>query len=157
VESTIVDCTGPEPEVLRLGGVSLERLADVLGSAPAVVAADAAARAPGMLPAHYAPRASVEVLDAAQVADRAATVAAGGRRVGLLAPTVVADLPAAAGVIELEPAGPADSYARVLYDRLRQADRLGIEVLLVVPPPPGGIGAAVRDRLRRAAAAGAVE
>jgi L-threonylcarbamoyladenylate synthase len=152
VESTIVDCSGPTPEVLRLGGVSLERLADVLGSPPAVVPPDIAARAPGMLPAHYAPRARVEVVEVEQVAARAVEVAGGGLRVGLLAPSVVADLPV--DVIELEPAGPADDYARVLYDRLRQADRLGVDVLLVVPPPPGGMGAAVRDRLRRAAAAG---
>jgi L-threonylcarbamoyladenylate synthase len=55
-------------------------------------------------------------------------------------------------VIELEPAGPPDDYARVLYDRLRQADRLAADVLLVVAPPSTGVGAAVRDRLRRAAA-----
>jgi L-threonylcarbamoyladenylate synthase len=70
--------------------------------------------------------------------------------VAVLAPTATGDLPDA--VIELEPAGPADDFARVLYDRLRQADRLGADVLLVVPPPAGGVGAAVRDRLRRAAA-----
>ena len=152
VESTIVDCTGARPEVLRLGGISLERLADVLGSAPVVVAPGVAARAPGMLAAHYAPRALVELVEPDQVAARAAGLTGDGRRVGLLAPTVVADMPA--DVIELEPAGPADDYARVLYDRLRQADRLGVDVLLVVPPPAGGMGAAVRDRLRRAAAAG---
>ncbi len=49
--------------------------------------------------------------------------------------------------------GPADDYAHVLYDRLRQVDRLGADVVVVVPPPPGGLGDAVRDRLRRAAAA----
>jgi hypothetical protein len=44
----------------------------------------------------------------------------------------------------------------VLYDRLRQADRLGADVLLVVPPSAAGVGAAVRDRLRRAAASGSI-
>ena len=158
VESTIVDCTGAEPVVLRLGGVSLERLTDVLGTEPGVSVTDDAvtqaggARAPGMLEAHYAPRARVEVVDASTVVARAAVVLAArpGTTVAVLAPTATADLPDA--VIELEPAGPADDFARVLYDRLRQADRLGADVLLVVPPSAGGVGAAVRDRLRRAAA-----
>ena len=68
----------------------------------------------------------------------------------VLGPSAIDGLPA--DVIELEPAGPPDDFARVLYDRLRQADRLGADVLLVVAPPPAGVGAAVRDRLRRAAA-----
>jgi L-threonylcarbamoyladenylate synthase len=149
VESTIVDCSGPEPQVLRLGGVSLERLTDVLGSPPELVASDAVSRAPGMLESHYAPSARVEIVDATTVAARASALVAAGRRVVVLAPAVVDALPP--DVIELEPAGPAVDYARVLYDRLRQADRLGAEDLLVVPPPPGGLGDTIRDRLRRAA------
>ena len=47
-----------------------------------------------------------------------------------------------------------DEYARVLYARLRDADRHRLDVLLVVPPPEEGVGIAVADRLRRAAAAG---
>ena len=165
VESTIVDCTQAEPVVLRLGGVSLERLADVLGVEPGVSVTDDAvtqaggARAPGMLEAHYAPRARVEVVEASAVVDRARSLLAGAgtapasggaTTVVVLAPSALDDLPD--DVIELEPAGPPDDFARVLYDRLRQADRLGADVLLVVPPPAAGVGAAVRDRLRRAAA-----
>jgi L-threonylcarbamoyladenylate synthase len=45
----------------------------------------------------------------------------------------------------------ADEYARVLYARLREADRCGVDVLLAVPPPDTGVGVAVGDRLRRAA------
>ena len=158
VESTIVDCTQGDPVVLRLGGVSLERLADVLGSEPGVSVTDDAvtqaggARAPGMLEAHYAPRARVEVVDEPALAARASALAAvePALTVVVLAPGTVDGLPV--DVIELEPAGPPDDFARVLYDRLRQADRLGADVLLVVPPPAHGVGAAVRDRLRRAAA-----
>jgi L-threonylcarbamoyladenylate synthase len=162
VESTIVDCTQGDPVVLRLGGVSLERLADVLGVEPGVSVTDDAvtqaggARAPGMLEAHYAPRARVEVVEAATVVHRARSIVTGTGTGGttptvvVLAPNAIEDLPVE--VIELEPAGPADDFARVLYDRLRQADRLGADVVLVVPPSAAGVGAAVRDRLRRAAA-----
>jgi L-threonylcarbamoyladenylate synthase len=155
VESTIVDCTGPRPVVLRLGGVSLEDLEATLGvRVPVLGPGEEAVPAPGTLPMHYAPRARVEVLGAAEVTARAAVLLTGGRRVGLLAPD-----PQAVGALpeglELLPAagGPAD-YARCLYSRLREADTRGLEVLLAVPPPAGGLGAAVADRLQRAAGAG---
>ena len=114
-----------------------------------------------MLEAHYAPqgpgrgrrrvdrrRPGPAILAASEHGGAATTVV-------VLAPTAIDDLPDE--VIELEPAGPADDFARVLYDRLRQADRLGADVLLVVPPPAAGVGAAVRDRLRRAAASSPTE
>jgi L-threonylcarbamoyladenylate synthase len=150
VESTIVDLSGERPEVLRLGAITRDELASVLGSTPAVATGEA--RASGMLPAHYAPAARVVVVpEGDDVGERAADEvarAAGLGPVVLLAPSVVDDLPAE--VVELEPAGPPEDYARVLYDRLRQADRLGAAAIVVVPPPAGGIGDAVRDRLTRA-------
>jgi len=159
VESTIVDLTGERPEVLRLGGLEIEDLARVLGEMPVVASApdgdaSAGARAPGMLASHYAPRAQLLLVEpagdvAARVAAAVARGADGGRRVAVLAPEAVLDLPDDA--IELEPAGPPEDYARVLYDRLRQADRLRVDVLIVVLPPRGGLGDTVRDRLRRAA------
>ena len=67
VESTIVDCTGDRIEVLRLGGIDLEHLTEVLGRAPGVGLATStrpeSARAPGMLASHYAPRARVVVVE----------------------------------------------------------------------------------------------
>ena len=102
-----------------------------------------------MVASHYAPAAEVELVDTASVAERGATLAGAGRVVGVLAPHAIDGLPD--DVIELEPAGGAEEYARLLYGRLRQADRLGLDVLLVVPPPAVGVGIAVGDRLRRAA------
>ena len=162
VESTIVDCQGPVPEVLRLGGVSLERLAEVLGSPPALAVevragadperteSGSMVRASGMTGAHYAPRARVELAEeAGEAVVRANRLAASGRVVAVLAPGVLDGLEP--GVIELEPAGSAPDYARVLYDRLRQADRLGATDIVAVVPPEGGLGDAIRDRLARAA------
>lgn len=156
VESTIVDLTSGEPEVLRPGGVSFERLEEVLGAPVGLWLGDRDVAAPGTLPAHYAPIARVEVVeDPATLPARAAELLARGQVVAALAPFASADLPV--GVIELEPAGGPDEYARVLYARLRQADRLGAQVVLAVPPEPVGVGVAVRDRLARAAAAGQSE
>lgn len=154
VESTIVDCSGTEPSVLRLGGVPLERVAELLGR-PVGVRDAGQMRAPGTLAAHYAPRAQVVVVGHTAVAARASQHLAAGRRVGLLAlaarvPDVVPE-----GLAILKPPGDDAEYARVLYARLREADQLGLDVLLAVPPPTRGLGAAVADRLRRAAAAAA--
>lgn len=151
VESTIVDCTTSEPEVLRPGGVSFEALARVLGRPAAIWMGDRRVAAPGTLAAHYAPGAQVRLVDDASAVGAATSRALEeGKVVGVLAPSAIDGL--APEVYRLPPAGDVDAYARVVYDRLRTADRLGIDVLVVVPPPDHGIGRAVRDRLRRAAA-----
>jgi L-threonylcarbamoyladenylate synthase len=167
VESTIVDLSRGAPRVLRLGGLSVEALSEVLGHAVEIsavaagevsgvtpsgaAAADAdPVPAPGTLSSHYAPAARVEVLAADALAARAAELLGQGRKVGLLAPERLEGLPP--GLDALPPAGGPQAYAQCLYQRLREADRRGLDVLLAVPPPPTGIGAAVADRLRRAAA-----
>jgi L-threonylcarbamoyladenylate synthase len=155
VESTIVDLTAQVPVVLRTGGISIDRLEEVLGHVVEVHAgaepSKGGARAPGMLEAHYAPEARIILSSENDVVDVVTSALASSTGpVGLLAGTVLVGLPE--DVIELEPAGTADNYAAVLYSRLRQADRLGLSVLVCVPPPNVGLGLAVNDRLRRAAA-----
>ena len=144
VESTIVDCTGARPAVLRPGKVSA---ADVGRATGLATGAPSGARAPGMLASHYAPLASVRVVDAAALA----LAPAADAMVGVLA---LADVPTPGGHVRLSAPATADEYARVLYAALREADALGLAEVLAVPPPAGGIGAAVADRLDRAAAGG---
>jgi len=164
VESTILDLGVSPPEVLRPGAVSAVALGSALGRSVGSWAGDGPARAPGMLASHYSPAARVvmvETIDGLADAVRAVGSSSPGGRVGLLgglalSNTTVDALESALGsaggtVLELEPAGDAEGFARVLYDRLRQADRLGLAVLVVVPPPAVGLGIAVRDRLARAA------
>lgn len=148
VESTIVDCTGGAPRVLREGGVTRERLRELVGDD---VPVGGVTRAPGTLEAHYAPSAAVELVDAVAVRDRVAELIRVGQAVGVLAPAraVRSEVD---GVVTLAAPVDADEYARVLYAALRHADALGLDVVLAVPPAPEGIGAAVADRLRRAAA-----
>jgi L-threonylcarbamoyladenylate synthase len=151
VESTIVDCTTPDPEVLRPGGVSFEALTRVLGRPAAIWMGDRRVAAPGTLAVHYAPRAMVWLVDEPSAVEAATGRAIDeGKVVGVLAPEALEGLDPV--VRRVPPTGDVDTYARVLYDRLRTADDLGIDVLVVVPPPDDGIGRAVRDRLRRAAA-----
>jgi L-threonylcarbamoyladenylate synthase len=149
VESTIVDCSVDPPAVLRLGGISVEKIESILAR-PVVRRLDGEVAAPGALPAHYAPAAEVVLVGAGDAAAHAASLLASGKRVGLLVgEPVPRDLPA--GVMVLDPPSDADEYAHVLYARLREADRRALDVVLAIPPPAEGIGAAVRDRLTRAA------
>ena len=149
VESTIVDCTGAVPAVLRLGGIPREHIEGIVGAT--TLATDGTVAAPGTLPAHYAPRARVVLADPAGLRARAAAFLEAGTSVGVLALRTVSDgLPDDVVVL----ASPADDveYARVLYPSLRAADRASLDVVLAVAPDPVGIGAAVADRLTRAAA-----
>jgi L-threonylcarbamoyladenylate synthase len=135
VESTIVDCTTDPPTLLRPGGVSVDRLVEVLGS-PVRTEAAGPSRAPGMMASHYAPRCRVEVVDEVAVAEeRVAVLRSEGLTADLLAPSL-----------------GAEDYARHLYGWLRDADDRGLDVLVAVAPAGEGLGLAVRDRLTKAAA-----
>jgi L-threonylcarbamoyladenylate synthase len=134
VESTIVDVTGSEPLVLRVGGLGEAGIAEIVGKPLARRTAGEVA-ASGTLPSHYAPDARVELVRAEALAERADQLRATGRTVGVL------DAPA-----------DAAEYARVLYARLRELDGTGVDVILAVLPTEDGVGAAVADRLRRASA-----
>ena len=149
VESTIVDVTGAEPAVLRVGGVSRADLERVFGRSLALRTQGEVA-APGARASHYAPRAIVEIVDAPSVRRRAGELSNAGRRVGLLA--LAADIPDRSdGLVVLDVPHDVEEFARVLYDRLRAADEQRLDVLLVVSPPDtDGLGAVVADRVWRA-------
>ncbi|TCT05598.1 L-threonylcarbamoyladenylate synthase [Aquabacter spiritensis] len=145
VESTILDCTGAVPALLRPGGLARADIARILGHAVADAASGDAARplAPGRLASHYAPRARVR-LDAETVApDEALLTFAGAAPPG-------AD--AAMAVFDLSPAGDPVEAAANLYGALRRLDAAGARGIAVVPLPQAGLGEAIADRLRRAAA-----
>jgi L-threonylcarbamoyladenylate synthase len=149
VESTIVDLTAPEPRILRVGGVTTDAVARVLGT-------DVARRdegdiaAPGTLPSHYAPLARVEVIAAAAVPERAVNLVTRGERVGVVAPAPAPRVHD--DVVVLATPADADEYAQILYAALRAADAAALDVVLAVAPANDGVGAAVADRLRRASA-----
>ncbi|WP_029005037.1 L-threonylcarbamoyladenylate synthase [Azorhizobium doebereinerae] len=145
VESTIVDCSGPEPRLLRPGGLTRAAIEQVLGRPlPDATGGDAAKpTAPGRLASHYAPRAAVR-LDAEEVRPGEALLTFDGAR------PPGAD--AAALVIDLSPAGDLTEAAANLYGALRAIDARGAAGIAVVPLPREGLGEAIADRLGRAAA-----
>jgi L-threonylcarbamoyladenylate synthase len=135
VESTIVDCTTDPPSILRHGAVTAEQVRATIAG-PVDDDASGPSRAPGMLESHYAPRARIELaVDGADALARAAIHRDAGRAVDVLDPGV-----------------DAKTYARHLYEWLREADARFLDVLVVVPPDDDGVGAAVNERLRKAAA-----
>jgi L-threonylcarbamoyladenylate synthase len=148
VESTIVDLSHGPPQLLRPGGVTREQLEATLG-ASLPIRSDGAVRAPGQHPLHYAPTALVELVTSTDLKGRAEAWLAAGRRVGILTLDGTTSTVASAHPLSLPPADRGGAAG--LYAALRQADRLGLEVILAVPPARVGLGLAIADRLERAA------
>jgi L-threonylcarbamoyladenylate synthase len=142
LESTVVDATGSDPVVLRLGAVAREDLARALGRPVAVAHGDPSQPAsPGMLARHYAPRARLR-LEARDVRDGEALLAFG------------AAVPQHAGpMTNLSPTGDLLEAAANLFAALRALDASGAAAIAVMPIPERGLGEAINDRLRRAARA----
>jgi L-threonylcarbamoyladenylate synthase len=147
VESTIVDCSRPEPAILRLGGLPRERVEAILGRTVALLDAGEV-RAPGTLESHYAPHAQVDIADADSLVDLLADARERGERVGIIGRTDAEE-----GVEVLGVPGDGNEYAHDLYRMLRDADARGLDRVIAVLPDPTGVGAAVADRLRRASGA----
>jgi L-threonylcarbamoyladenylate synthase len=136
VESTIIDCTGDAPKILRPGAITAQMIAESTGLEVVGVVEERAIRVSGSLEAHYAPAATV-VLDQSPVAGQ-----------GFIA---MADVVAADGVVRLAAPTTHEEFARVLYSALRTADEQGLETVVVEQPAGDGIAVAIRDRLKRAA------
>jgi L-threonylcarbamoyladenylate synthase len=145
VESTIIDCTGDMPKILRPGAITAEMITKNTGLS--VVGHDAVSqndsaveshviRVSGSLDSHYSPLATV-VLDKAPLPGE-----------GFIA---LANFQTPDGVIRLAAPSTHEEFARVLYSALRAADEKGLKTVVVSQPAGDGIGIAIRDRLKRAA------
>lgn len=144
LESTIVACLGGPPRLLRPGALARERIEAELGFALADETpreAGGGPIAPGLLTSHYAPRAAIR-LEAKRTEPGEAALDFGG---------ALAAGPARAR-LDLSPTGDLDEAAANLFAHLRALDATGASVIAVAPIPRRGLGAAINDRLRRAAA-----
>lgn len=146
IESTIISLAGGQVQVLRLGGLALEEIEQVLGRpVDQVQTSSSNPQAPGMLISHYAPRKKVVLGELSGLLKQFA-----GRSVGVLAfSKSFAGVPAAQQVV-LSPAGDVREAARKLFSALRTLDELDIDFILAEYVPEEGLGRAVNDRLRRA-------
>ena len=140
LESTVVDVTGDEPVILRLGGIAREEIARVLGRTIAVAEGNPEKPAsPGMLVRHYAPAARLR-LGVREVRNGEALLAFGRA------------VPKHAGpMINLSASSDLLEAATNLFAGLRALDASGAATIAVMPIPEQGLGEAINDRLRRAA------
>ena len=134
VESTIVDCTGAAPSVLRPGAISVAMIEECTGLK--TTQSDKEIRVSGSLENHYAPIAQVLLRENALAGQ------------GLIA---LSSIETPEGVIRLASPGNEEEFARILYSALRDADARGLSEVVVVQPSGIGIAVAIRDRLARAA------
>ena len=134
IESTIIDCTGNAPKILRPGAIT-EAMIEESTSLSTVAAVENVIRVSGAMENHYAPKAEV-ILDA---------IAEPGE--GFIA---LSTITTPKGAIRLAAPKTTEDFARVLYEALRQADKQEIKKIAVIPPSGEGLAVAIRDRLNRA-------
>ena len=133
IESTIIDCTGKAPSILRPGAITPEMITRVTGLE--LGAGSSEVRVSGSLESHYSPRARVVLGEIPNPGD------------GFIAP---AFHPTPQGVIRLAAPETSEDYARALYSALRNADEQRLDRVVAIPPVGDDIAAAIRDRLERA-------
>jgi len=136
VESTIIDCTGDLPKILRPGAVTAQMIQESTGLVVVGTVEEPTIRVSGSLDSHYAPVATV-VLDQSPTAGQ-----------GFIA---MADVVAVDGVVRLAAPKSHEEFAHDLYAALRAADEQGLATVVVQQPQGDGIAIAIRDRLKRAA------
>ena len=140
IESTVVDCTGSQPIILREGSVSHTDIKAVVGEIAEIGPVDAGVpKSPGMKHKHYSPRARVVLTSPVR------RIEGGAAYIGLRAP---ADADDNAFVLV---SGSLEDYAHDVYEFFRECDRRGIDTIYCETVNETGIGRALMDRLRRAA------
>jgi L-threonylcarbamoyladenylate synthase len=151
IESAIVDCTRRTPALLRPGMLDRPALEAVLGADLAAPGADAP-RAPGTLASHYAPEATLRLMDGAALRTALELLAGGPAPKGLAVYSrSVRQVPP--GIVLRVMPDQAGDAAHELFAVLRDFDARGARLIWVESPPPGPAWDGVRDRLARAAAA----
>ncbi|WP_226390746.1 L-threonylcarbamoyladenylate synthase [Penaeicola halotolerans] len=147
IESTIIGIEGDKLIVYRLGGMSLEMLSAVAGHLHVNAHSSSNPKSPGMLKSHYAPRKPFylgELSNLMKVHQ--------GKKIGILAfDQLLADCPASFQEV-LSPSGDLSEAAQHLFSAMRRLDTLDVDLIIASTVPDRGLGLAINDRLRRAAA-----
>lgn len=139
LESTVVDCTGTTPIILRLGAVTLEQIRKVVPETSVAGGDETTPRSPGMKHRHYSPLAQVVIADSDDTFEDPLTSA----YIGIRGPNLEFGLK--------QIVGDAEAYSHSVFEFFRECDRRRIERIYCETVPEEGIGAALMDRLRRAA------
>ena len=141
VESTVLDLTTETPTILRPGGVTKEDLSNLLGKVNESFGDDSAPKSPGMMASHYAPSLPIR-LNVIEAHDDEAFLTFGPDH----------DVKGGAFRLNLSVRGNLLEAAASLFSMLRLLDKPRFRSIAVMPIPHEGLGAAINDRLTRAAA-----
>ena len=136
VESTIIDCSGKSPNILRPGAITSEIISATTGLNISKIFNKNLTRTSGNLESHYSPKAKV-ILD---------VNAKPGE--GFIA---MADVPTPVGAIRLATPLTVEQYAKDLYKALRLCDQKNLKKVIAIQPNGGGLAIAIRDRLSKSA------
>ena len=132
LESTIIDCTGKLPSILRPGAITIEMIEKSIGAKIDAHESPKSIKASGSLTNHYSPKAKV----------RLNLLAAPGE--GFIA---LANIPTPVGAHRLASPVDVEEFARILYDALRDGDRINLNEIKVMYPEGDGLALAIKDRL----------
>jgi len=149
IESSIVDCSGPHPMLLRPGVLTRARIEAVAGE-PLLEPDSSAPRAPGTLEAHYAPHAKVRLMAAPMLHAALQMLGSEPLKLAVYSRTVPSGV--APGVRHRRMPSRPEQAAHELFSVLRDLDAEGVQLIWVEDPPSGAEWDGVRDRLTRAAA-----
>ncbi|MEW6207369.1 MAG: L-threonylcarbamoyladenylate synthase [Acidobacteriota bacterium] len=148
IESTVLDMTGARPLILRKGWITEEQIAEVIGAVGVAHSEEEMSRSPGTRHRHYSPRARVVLIERASAEEICRKYLEQGT-VGFLGHTrLKIDDPR---FISIVLKNDAREYARLIYSALREMDEKRVDAIIVEAISEAGEGAAVMDRLRRAA------
>ena len=135
IESSILDCTGQFPRILRPGAVTTTMVEESTGIKVLKEVKDGSTRAPGSLKSHYSPKAKIVIDNIPKPGD------------GFLA---LSNIPTPSGVIRLASPENLDEYARLLYKSFRLADSKKISKIVIMIPQGSEIALAISDRIYKA-------
>jgi L-threonylcarbamoyladenylate synthase len=137
IESTIIDCTGVDPKILRPGAVTYEMINSVTGHMAVLTNSVSTIRVPGMLKSHYSPKAKVEINSETKAGE------------GFIA---LSSVPTPEGALRLGSPETTEQFAREIYKLLRMGDSQGLSKISVVLPEDGDLSDAITDRMTKASA-----
>lgn len=143
VESTVVSFCGPEPQLLRPGGLPVEEIEAVIGPLAVPASNEPVPLSPGRFPRHYAPRTPIVL------SSQPSSLPSGGR-VGLLCLDCPGDTGDFAAIEVLSERGDLQEAAAGLFAAMHRLDGLGLDCIVARPVPSMGLGQALMDRLTRA-------
>jgi L-threonylcarbamoyladenylate synthase len=149
IESTVIGWENTEPVIYRMGGISTEEIESAIGRVRVQRHSTSRPQAPGQVSSHYAPNKTFMLGDLHKLYESNKS-----KRIGVLSfKTKIEELSPKQQLV-LSPAGNLAEAAHNLFSMLRQFDQMDIDIVLAEEVPDEGLGRAINDRLRRAAAKG---